>query len=192
MSHNIRTETYNEKVNRRKVQNEWDTVVAHEDYGEGATGLPNTIRWIENGLSEDYDEAMERIEKLDNGWYDCLAVKYKEYKTPNSKQYNELKERLNKANNDLYVKQTRQHYSEKTTKSAYIGCKECGSKISVKHLRRNYCPVCGKDLRPDTTLKEIQRIKTKIAELEKQLKEKERSNNKNYEVRWLVKVEYHT
>ena len=46
-------------------------------------------------------------------------------------------------------------------KSATVGCKNCGSKIALKYLRSNICPVCRKDLRPETTQKRIKALKEK-------------------------------
>ena len=48
MSHNIRYAEYPENVNRKKVQANWDNHVRHEDWQEGANGLPGQIRWIES------------------------------------------------------------------------------------------------------------------------------------------------
>ena len=30
----------------------------------------------------------------------------------------------------------------------YIGCGQCGSKLSMKYLYTEKCPLCNKDLRP--------------------------------------------
>ena len=76
MAHNIHLLDYHCSVSKRAVQKRLDAYVAIEDAGEGASGLPNPIRWIEH-LCKNRDEAVEYIESHDKGWYDCLAVQYK-------------------------------------------------------------------------------------------------------------------
>ena len=190
MSHNIMHEDYDLKVNKKSVQKSWDNYVAHADYGEGASGLPNPIRWIENGISESYGDAMERIEKLDNGWYDQIAVKYKDCKPCTTKKYQTLKTRLNDATISYNDKAGIIHYGPGRVSSEFIGCKHCGSKIATKYINSNACPVCGEDLRPASTLQSIANAKKKVEELKKQLAEEEKKAK--YDVRWLVKIEYHT
>ena len=190
MSHNIMHRDYELNVNRNKVQKGWDDYVAHADYGEGATGLPNPIRWVENGISNSYEEAMERIEKMDNGWYDQIAVKYKSYKPCSTKKYNELKTRMHQAFDNYHEKMIRIHYAAENVKSEFITCKHCGSKIATKYIKTNICPVCRTDMRPQSVLQSIENAQKKHAELLRQMKEEEKKAK--YEVRWLVKIEYHT
>ena len=77
MAHNIRYLDYHCSVSKKAVQKSLDNYVAHEDYDEGAVGLPNPIRWIDH-LCKNSDEAYEYIESHDRGWYDSLAVQYKQ------------------------------------------------------------------------------------------------------------------
>ena len=77
-------------------------------------------------------------------------------------------------------------------KSEYIGCKNCGSKIARKYLRRNFCPVCDADLRPETTLNRIAALRTKAEKSSDALKaELTKQALKAKNVRWLVKIEFH-
>lgn len=75
MGHTICHKIYDEKVNKNSVQAEWDEIVQHEDYKEGASGLPKPIKWIDKTFSN-YDEALEYIKEHDSGWYDQIAVKF--------------------------------------------------------------------------------------------------------------------
>ena len=190
MSHNIRYEDYDLGINRKHVEESWDNYVAHADYGEGASGLPNPIRWIENGISESYNEAMARIEKLDDGWYDQIAVKYKSYHPCKTKKMDNLKLRLAEAEKSLREKAGKIHYSTENVTSEFVGCKHCGSRIATKFIRSNVCPVCGADLRPASTLETIKRAEEKVKEIKRQMVEEEKKAK--YDVRWLVKIEYHT
>ena len=54
MSHSIHYGTYNENVNKKSVQADWDHYAAMEDWQEGCSGLPGEIRWI-NHVCDDYD-----------------------------------------------------------------------------------------------------------------------------------------
>ena len=188
MSHNIMHSTYPLNVNRGRVQNEWDVYVSRADYGEGASGLPNPIRWIENGVCENYEEAEKRIEELDDGWYDQIAVKYKQYKPCTSKKYESLEHRLKEAYKILEERRNKVHYAN--VSSEFIGCKHCGSRISTKYIRGNYCPICRADLRPASILRIVKKQEEKVEELRKQLSEEKRKGK--YDIYWLVKIEYHT
>lgn len=188
--HNIEYATYPLKVNRKSVERSWDNYVAHADWQEGATCLPNHIRWIEGGISDNYDEAMQRIKKLDNRCYDQLAVKYKHHKPCTTKRYQTLKDRLDVAYKSLREKKEKVHYSAKNVSSEFVGCKHCGSKLATRYIVSNHCPVCRADLRPASILQSIERTEAKVAEIRKQITEEE--NKAKYEICWLVKIEYHT
>lgn len=160
--------------------------------GDGG-GLYNRIRFID--LTFDYREnAEEYIKANDTGWYDQLAVKYrfqKDFKP--SKTLLNLQSRVAKAYKELYDLSYKFHFADH--KSEFIGCKGCGSKISLKYLRRNTCPVCGFDMRPKTTLDKIEALKLKHDELQKAAHDKEHEERmksiKKAETFWLVKTEYH-
>lgn len=77
-------------------------------------------------------------------------------------------------------------------KAEYIGCKNCGSKIARKYLRRNFCPVCNADLRPETTLNRIAALKEKADKSSDTLKaELTKQAMKAKNVRWKIKIEFH-
>ena len=76
MAHNIRHLDYHCSRSQRQIQKRLDNFVACEDYEEGAVGLSQPIRWIEH-ICKNRDEATEYIKSHDKGWYDCLAVQYK-------------------------------------------------------------------------------------------------------------------
>ena len=60
MAHNIKHIDYHCSVSQKQVQKRLDNYVACEDYEEGASGLPQPIRWI-NHLCKNREEAMEYI-----------------------------------------------------------------------------------------------------------------------------------
>ena len=63
-------------------------------------------------------------------------------------------------------------------------------------MKSNKCPLCGEDMRSDTVLKNIARLKALEKELGKAIREEElklaEKVGKKCEILWLVKVEYHT
>ena len=192
MSHNIMHSVYPGYVKKESVQAEWDEYAANEDWQEGCSGLPNNIRWI-NHICDDKEDAYDYIEKHDNGWYDQLAVKFKSYHplketqkiTNMKKRVLDLHTKYLNANNNI-------HYAN--VKSNFIGCKCCNSKISREYIKSNYCPICKNDLRPETTLEKIDNMKKAYLEAEKKLKEetKKLSKKQKYDIKWLVKIEYHS
>lgn len=76
MAHNIKHFDYHCSFSQKQVEKRLNHFVAVEDWEEGASGLPQPIRWI-NHVCKDREEAEEYIKSHDRGWYDCLAVQYK-------------------------------------------------------------------------------------------------------------------
>ena len=138
-----------------------------------------------------WDEARIKIEHLDKGWYDCIAVKYYDaYNIPETEKIKALRA----ANTQAYCKynELASAFHFTNAKAEYIGCKNCGSKIARKYLRRNFCPVCNADLRPETTLNRIAALKAKADKSSDTLKaELTKQAMKAKNVRWLVKIEFH-
>jgi len=79
-----------------------------------------------------------------------------------------------------------EEHSVKTFKSQYIGCPGCGSKLSIKHLRGESCPLCRTDLRSATTLNTLKGYDDKIRDLNKALLEETKKNEKKAKVCWMV------
>lgn len=193
MGHEIRHETYPENVDKKKVQAEWDAAVRRICYQEGASGLGSPIRWLDK-VCGSYEEAEEYIRSKDSGWYDQLAVRYLDFHgIKPSRKMVELQERVEMLEASYTVKANTFHFAN--IQAAYVTCKGCGSKISRTHLKRNQCPVCGADMRPDSTLKSIASAKASwekaLAALKVEEKKHQEKCKKQAKVRWLVKVEYH-
>lgn len=193
MGHVVNYGVYEENVDKGRVQEEWDMVVRYEDYQEGASGLPNPIRWLDKVFFS-REEAENYIENNDSGWYDQIAVKFKEVSDfKPSKTYEKLMERrvaaiqkVTEIDDDFYFKEF---------KSKMLGCRHCESKINLRYLKGNYCPVCKKDMRPSVFLQKIEKAKENAKKAEENLKtERKKLENKqleNAKTKWLVKVEYH-
>lgn len=125
-----------------------------------------------NKVYENYEKAMAAINNFDNGWYDDHVVLYYDLSKEGQKKIDEWNKKK-----EHYI----QNHSIHNRTSKYISCTECGSKLSIKHLCGEKCPLCGKDLRTQYIIDKIQWYDTKIKECKKKYKEKY----------WLAKVEYH-
>lgn len=192
MSHEIRYFTYKETVDKKSVQRECDHYAAMEDWQEGCSGLFRPIRWLDFSICEDYDAAMRTIQNLDRHDYDQLAVKYYEYEQNESgkKKIQALKDACNEAYKAFRAKDEVLYVN--TVKSAFVGCKKCGSKLARDSLRSNFCPVCRADLRSDTTKTAIASAKKKWENAQKKIEDAEKANRGKKKVMWLVKIEFHT
>ena len=192
MAHNIKYFTYKEDINRKRVQAELDNYVAHEDWQEGCSGLNSPIRWIENcGVLNSYDEALVYIKNHDKGWYDSLAVRYREVGANKTASLKKAEEKADVAKKKWLDLDNKVHYAD--VKSDFIGCRHCGSKISRKYLDDNCCPVCDGDMRPQSTLDTIKRYQENVHKANVLLLEEQKKNlAKNSKTMWLVKIEYHT
>lgn len=201
MSHNVRYYDYKVNVNKSEVQEELDDYVRHADWEEGASGLPNPIRWVDRTFNS-YEEAKAFIEREDrNRWYNCMAVKYRTVKSDalrqskQSKKEAELTARI-KEQMDRLNKLTELSSIQNRT-SEYIGCEKCGSKLKRELLKGECCPLCRNDLRSKTNLERMANARARADALrdERDAEEKKRIESlkkSSGEIRWLVKIEYHT
>ena len=202
MSHEVRYGIYDENVDKGYVQSYWDEYVSREDWQEGCTGLHKKIRWIDHICDTD-EEATTYIEQHDNGWYDQLAVKFRD--TSSIPKNSATKEKLQKQIASYKAKKEEydKAHSIANQKAAFISCPHCKSKlakdylISNSHIRREGCPVCNAiDIRSEYILKQLKAFQDRIDEWQKKLKEEEIRLAKKVahkaKVKWLVKIEYHT
>lgn len=192
--HNIEHYTYSENVNKSKVEAELNNHVSYETRREGGGGLNSPIRWI-NDICNSKEEAEVYIRNHDKGWYDQLAVMYREVPLGDpTKKIQDLKTKLNETRTKYNEMQRKVVFQD--FKSDFVGCKNCGSKLSTKYLKSNGCPLCGNDMRSQTTLNSLARLKEKGIALEQQLNEEvnkvRMKNVKKGTIKWLVKIEYHT
>ena len=173
MGHNIHYAICEDTENARKnCEAYWNECAAKEDCQEGCSGLSQSIRWLKHTPFDTEEAAREYIEKNDKGWYDQLAVRFFQYPSiVVSKTYKVLEERAKRLQARYEELRTKVHYED--TKSAFITCRNCQSKLAIIETARKNAEKAKKDL---------------IAE-ERKLQEKQK---KQSIVKWLVKIEYHT
>ena len=193
MGHEIIHRSYKENVDKKQVEADLNNYVKQASWQEGSSGLLHPIRWYDN-VCKNFDEAMEFIRQQDRGWYDQLAVKYREYPViEQSKTMLSLMERLNKEM-DKMTAYSKAH-SVQSFKVEYIGCPKCGSKLKRELLKRNGCPLCGAELRSKTTVDTLNKYAKNIKELSKKIEDERKKEDakaiKKSTIKWLVKIEYH-
>lgn len=191
MSHSIQYYNYEENVDKNYVQSKLDGIAKRNS--SSRSELEKPIRWLTK-ICDSEDSAMEYINEVDSHWYDQLAVRYTEISIPKeSKKYSDMVAKKNELM--ATYQQLNNTVAFKDFKSEYVGCKTCGSKLSTKYMRTNKCPLCGGEMRSQTTLDKLARLQAKIKELDKLIKEEEMKlrakNQKKAVVMWLVKIEYH-
>ena len=180
----------NAKAKRAKIQAWCDRKAATENYMEGGTGLGSPIQWRDDLTPFKNQEAAGAYVEEMSQKYSYLEIAVPYYKPgKRTKAIEALEEKLQKATRECAEMDDQIYYTPATIKSQFITCKECGSKLSVKHLGRNTCPVCGHDLRPDTFHNRMNKMREKISALAGQISDCTKSPKK--EKWWLVKIEYH-
>ena len=195
MSHEIRYYDFGENVDRRKIQERCDQYAKTEDWPEDCHGI-SPIRWLEDlGICNTRFEAERLIGAKDSGWYDCLAIRYKEHKNvvPTAKE-TELRRIAEERYTKWHNLQVAFHFAN--TKSSTTTCPKCESRLNISYLHGNNCPICHTDLRPTSTIERIDSLKSSYQKaqvaLDEYLATQAEKNKNNYEVRWLVKIEFRT
>lgn len=190
MSHSIEYFSYPENCDKRKVEYVLNDYVKHRTYEEGGLGLGCQIKWKDSVIYPDYDAAVEAIKRLDNGWYDQIAVLYRELLPKvTSKRRDELRARL--ADTNAKFNELNNQIAAQTFKAQFVGCRGCGSKLNKKYIKSNICPVCRADMRSDTTLARLSGYREKINKLCDELRKEEQKLATKCDAKWLVKIEYH-
>ena len=152
------------------------------------------FEWKNMTPFDNYDAAEAWIKSHDRSYW-CVAVPYMQAKdTKFTKKAQDLEDRARELYREWDHLARKIHY--KDVKAAFISCRHCGSKLATSHVERyeNQCPVCGHDLRPQSTLDRIKAKRKQYDEaIEKERQERARciKNNKKKEINWLLKYEYH-
>lgn len=195
MSHITKHFTFPEDCDKASVQAKCNHLAEMDDWQEGCSGV-SSIRWLGHILCNSYEEAEEEVKKQDRGWYDCLAVRYRENEpTKSSKSTQNASERVNEAQKAYNSLKIKVESDFATCKSEFIGCKSCGSKLNRKLLKTPACPLCGQSLLSPTALDRLEKAKERIKKAQIALSDSaekdEKKRKKTGKIRWLVKIEYH-
>lgn len=193
--HNINYFVYADNTDKGKIQKELDSHVRQVCWEEGAGGLYGQIRFI-NHLCDNENEAHKYINEHDKGYYDQLAVRFKRPK-PDAvipKSYAEAEKRYFDAVSDYDTYKQKNIFAGRKSKT--VGCEKCGSSLSVEYMSRRMgacCPLCNNDLHSASWKETLETKRQKMTKLEKAyLIQKQVYIDRNTEIMWLVKIEYHT
>ena len=193
MSHEIKYLTFDVTTPKSQIDAEIQHYVRCRTIEEGGHGLISPIRWRDDTVYESYDIAYEQIQSMDRT-YDQIAVKYREYpRVEPSAAIVALEERLKKVTQDRADYATK--HSVSTFKAEFVGCSECGSRLKKTLLRSEKCPLCGTDLRGNTTLENLKRYNERLEEIRKKIQDERMKQRaklvKQSKIKWLIKIEYH-
>ena len=184
--HNICYREYPENTPKQKIIDDVVKTVSRSGDGYGTDRI--TFRDV---VCDNISVAQTYINDNDNAFYGGLAVKYYDFSNvKNNKKVEELEKKISETlvkKNEFAVA-----HSVKSQKAAFIGCPRCGSKLSRERLYGNNCPLCGKELRAQSTLERLKGYDNRISEYKKQIAQEQLKNKKKAKVMWLVKFEYHS
>lgn len=187
MSHNITFTSVPENVDRKRL-----LAGIQMEAEENGDGYPGAVKWHDElAPLGSREEAEAKINQLDRGWYDDHAVRYYWFgDAKETKRMTEIRARIQETRDKMTV--YRREHSVTNFKAEFIGCPNCGSKISRKYLRADNCPVCRADMRSETTKKTLAGYEAKIRDLNAQIEQERRKQTSARKVLWLVKYEYHS
>ena len=185
--HNIIHWVYPEKTDKNKIEREAINYVhSHGDrYGT------DKIVFLNNEPFENEDEARNYINEINKVFYGGYAVKFYDYsKVKNTLKIIELQDNITEIlkKRDEYIST----HHVKNFKASFIGCSQCGSKLSKQHLISDKCPVCHNDLRAESTLERIASFDNRIKAYQEKIKQEKQKQKDKATIYWLVKFEYHS
>lgn len=161
------------------------------EHGGDATGVTAEPVQVRSDLAifPDFDAAVDFLYSSKRPAYRTWAVRYRSEGEP-SKRTEKLAERAARLSAELDALEDSALPCKR--KSAYIGCAECGSKISREHLKRAWrCPVCGADLRSKTDRERIEAKRAARAKAERDLRESRAKDGEKAPVMWAMVAEVH-
>lgn len=189
MGHAIEYFTTDNRKYIMKMAEEWASYnVDRQENPNGDYHGKMTIH--DNIICKSYEDAVEKIQQLDNGWYDDHAVQYRDIDSLKpTKTMNQIEERKAKLIADKF--DYMEKHSVKARKSEFIGCPKCKSKLAREHLLSERCPLCGEELRPDYVVERIKKYDEDYNELFKKYRNLAEKRKESCPIKWCFKVEVH-
>lgn len=198
---------------RMDVRDAWDRQVEQDGYESGsgsyagnATTMRGSISW-KNLLLPSESDAVEKVLELHEKWSGPIACSFYRPAEPSisqKKKVEKLKNALHKAKNRKFAYMQKVVQSFLSRKTLFVGCKECGSKLSLKHMEQrvrstallghtlvhNYpklpkCPVCEHDLISHTHNERVKSLDDTVKKIQNQLLEA-RKPPASKDIGWVV------
>ncbi len=110
------------------------------------------------------DEAEEILRYLPEG--ECFAVRYHKEPSPSDGMV-KMQQRI-----DAMEEKRARFLEERSVRSfaaKTIGCKKCGSQLAKEFLKDDFCPLCGNDLRSQSTLDTLAQMDESLRDMKKEL-----------------------
>ena len=189
MGHNISYRVLSKDTDKQAFCHE----VMAESYEHGDGWNPRQLRWHDNTVFPDYDTAIRAIDNLVRRPYDDHAVLFRDLKTvPETKSIARIQDRIAAEQERLAATARAADVHNRQAKS--VKCPHCGSRIMLEFYRGTgeRCPVCQYgDLRSVKAVERIAKARDRMQATCEKLKEEQKKQSGNAEIKWLVKIEYH-
>lgn len=191
MGYEIAHYDYDENIDKKEVESNLNLNACIRGAEEGVSGLYNPITWHDDLVFESRGKAWEYIDSIDTNSRKQIAVKYKEL-IPNEHESDTLiqkKKELSKLIKE-WLELDDNHYFKKHDAPDKIECSKCGSTINKDYIKMNRCPACSSDLRPKAFIEKVNNLRERSKILGGEVDNMIKQESANYEIKWLVKVEY--
>jgi len=175
--------TDDKEVIRRK----WDNDVQDSQHMDGCSYsgcigmLTGHIDWVRIEPFNSEYEASEYISEHACKWDGPMAVPFKIKGTKAVPAYvKNAEEKCEKATKKIVELEKELASKALNSKSKFVGCKNCNSKLNKRYLRIAICPLCNKTLLSGTSLKRIEAAKERERKASKHLsamRDKARATN---------------
>lgn len=137
------------------------------------------------------EEADEYIsEHYDNGDYHDHAIQFRDLNDIKpTKKMESIKQKIvdNQSAKEAYIRKNK--IQDRTSKT--ITCPKCGSRLNLKYVHTQYCPLCNEDLRSATVQTRIKKFDLDDKTLRKRYKEEIIKLQEKAPIKWRVKLEVH-
>lgn len=174
---------------KKKVQERWDGAYEEDAYESGqgayagnATTMGKVIARFYDKKFDSENEAIDFLHETHRKWSPPIAVSFKLPIEP-GKRWQAKKDKAHNKRNvasdklKLAQRAIRQAFIDR--KSKFVGCKNCGSKLSHEHMTLNMkrfpagnsipdCPVCKASLLSNTDQNKLAKLKEKLDKAEEE------------------------
>lgn len=180
---------FKEKTSIKDIQEElYD---AFENERGAQEPVHQSLKLLDNlSIFDSREEAENYINNHSEEFYRRfnVGVKYKNYDNIKpTKNMQNLERRISET--EKKMKDYEKAHSVSTFKAEFVGCPDCKSKLKRDLLKSEKCPVCGTDMRSNTTITTLDNYKKKIKELKKQYTEEQKKMKNKAEIYWLVSAQ---
>lgn len=131
-------------------------------------------------------QALEYLETLPTSY----GVKYKIGIDPSPQMVSLEKRLLEKKEKLKAFKKEQKEKDARKFDAPFITCPHCHSRVNRDYIHLPTCPVCEKDLHPDTTLKTLASLENAVKDLKKRYEDTARKHNSKFTggEKWIIRL----